>query len=308
MSTNSENVNIQTAISAAIPEIFYNFRVFSFNESVNKNSKINEGEYNLNGWKIDKWHFDKMNKIYNELNEKGNMKVEFEEVLERLSNRQFDYAEKLGKKIYDLIEGEYLIFGEVYNEEEYLSVDVERVYNKWGWEGIGEIVSIVTITLDNLHSTYQTNSPTRPINFNLINLNKLNFTEEEIKKLNSYVWYYALKTSLNLSKERGKNNINLNLNFEKTDYFNWDILIKNIKIYGIRNQINFYLKEKFTYTKPPKLEMIEEDEMAPIIKGVRGAKEMCPVCSSLNVKYDMGLPYCEDCGWSTCSFNCKYDN
>jgi len=325
MGSNSEDLFRHIAVSASLPEIFHNFRVFTFDGiKTNTFSFITHKEYFLNGWKIDNWLFERMRKIYESYNANGNLKLNFEEILQRLENNHFVSADKFAQKVYDLINEKYIVLSEVYNEENYVSVDLEKFFvdGVFEWERFGEVVSIVTIILDNLLTTYQVDSPTRPINFNLINSEKLNFSENEIKKLNEFTWYYSLKTSLHLSKERGKFNSHIT-DFEKTDLFNWNVLMSDIKIYCLRNEINFTIKTNpivsivqivedkseienemdYYYSRPKKLKLIEDDEMAPLIKGVKGAKEMCPVCFGYNVTYEAGVMCCGDCGWSACSIS-----
>lgn len=330
MNSSSDDLFKHIAISAALPEIFHNFRVFTF-ENIQNNSFCPEiyleKEYYLNGWKMDKWHIERMKKIYEHYNEKGNMKINLEEIFERLENKHFTVADIFAKKVYDLVVDGYIVFYDVYNEENYLNICLDRFVGEEGfdWKGFGEIVSIVTIILDNLLTTYLVNSPSRQIKLNFINLDKINLNENEILKLKEYIEYYSLKTSVKLAKERGKFFDSIIFDIEKKDEFNWNVLISEIKINGLRNEIVFSIKQNveivdvdvenesiesepesemdYYFSRPKKLKTIDDDDMAPVIKGMKGAKEMCPVCFSYNVTYEAGVMCCNDCGWSACTIS-----
>jgi hypothetical protein len=343
MKSYSKDLVNHISVSVAIPEMFYDFRVFSkkndyvkeekeLNEEISKYKEINE--FYLNGNEITLWHFERIVKIYKELSLKGNLKSDLSEILERLKNNHFEKAELFVKEIKDLIMDEKIIFSEIYDEEDYVSLNLEGFVeeNEFDWEEFGECVSIVTITLDNLLTTYLINPSSRKIKLNIINfenaIEKLNLKENEIEKfkykLNDYSLYFSHKTSLKLSKERGSSSdIKESIFPNDDDLFNWNLLKTEIKLNGLRNEIEICLNElikiiektevlekeeinpelDYYFSKPKKLPMIEEEEMAPIIKGMQGAKEMCPICFSLNIGYISGCMRCNDCGWSACSLS-----
>jgi len=106
----------RVAISIAIPEIFYDSRVFVKRGTPKRLDEVEleikkyldnldeyDGKYFLNGWKINKWHFERIIFIYKELALKGNMKINFDEILERLENRHFEKADLFANDIYNLI-------------------------------------------------------------------------------------------------------------------------------------------------------------------------------------------------------------
>ena len=321
MDSISDDLFKHIALSVALPELFYSFRVYTKDnfESENVNSYSYE-EIFLNNLKIDKLHFDKIVKMYNLFSHEGNVKISFEELIERMKNKHFENVDNFVKVVYDLIIDNYIIFSEVYNEENYVSINLERfvVEGKFDWEKFGEVVSIVTIILDNLLTTYFVPTPSRQINLNFIGLEKINLNENEIKKLNEYIHFYTIKTSMDLAKQRGKNTLPISLDFEKTNEFNWNVLISEVKMNGLRNEILFSIKKieiveveselmepehemDYYFSRPKKLKTIDDEDLAPVIKGMKGAKEMCPVCFSYNVTYEAGVMCCNDCGWSACS-------
>ncbi|MEM0437676.1 MAG: adenosylcobalamin-dependent ribonucleoside-diphosphate reductase [Candidatus Micrarchaeia archaeon] len=107
----------RVAVAMALPEVFYDPRVFSKEakyEVRREDADIELGaysskldnydcKYSLNGWPINKWHFERMIALYSELAAEGRMRVPFKRLLEMLEAREFRKAEEVAQQVFDLM-------------------------------------------------------------------------------------------------------------------------------------------------------------------------------------------------------------
>jgi len=309
------------AVSVALPELFYNFRVFNrkSNEEIFPLVSKYEEKYFINGWKIDNWQFDRMIKIYENLSNKKLMKITFEELLERLENKHFENVDVFAKKIYDLIINDYIHLSDFYDEENYLCVNLERFNsNEMDWVKLKEVVSMVTITLDNLLTTYLINPPSRKIKINIKGLEKLKFDDNTKNKIKNYIRYYSYLTSIKLNKERENTSDIFEISDFSEEELNMCFLKSEIKLYGLRNEINFCFNPEIIETEsfeneieeiqdtdfyPFSSETNQIEKMAPLVKGIKTTKDICPMCSSKDIIYEAGCMCCLSCGWSACTIS-----
>ncbi len=101
----------RVAVAMAIPEILHDERVHDkdgkseINCSTEKYENLDEFDckYALNGWEINKWHFERMVALYKELTAERKMKVGFDVILDMLERGEFKAAEEIAKKAYNFM-------------------------------------------------------------------------------------------------------------------------------------------------------------------------------------------------------------
>ncbi len=105
----------RVSVAMALPEVFYDPSVYSkvpvnvipVDEGLKDVDSFNyeemDGVYKLNGWPINKYHFERMQNLYRELLHKGKVKKKFSDILEMLKLGEFKKAAYVAQRAYDLM-------------------------------------------------------------------------------------------------------------------------------------------------------------------------------------------------------------
>ncbi len=107
----------RVSLAMSLPEIFYDTRVYSKNaefqvkreeadiELSEYAQKLDDydNRYSLNGYKINKWNFNRMIALYRELAQEGRIKVKFSEMLKMLERGDFTRAAEVAQRAFDLM-------------------------------------------------------------------------------------------------------------------------------------------------------------------------------------------------------------
>ena len=105
----------RVSVAMALPEVFYDPSVYSkvpvnvipveegLKDVDSYNWKEQDGVYKLNGWPINKFHFERMQNLYRELLREGKVKKKFSEILNMLKLGEFKKAAYVAQRAYDLM-------------------------------------------------------------------------------------------------------------------------------------------------------------------------------------------------------------
>ncbi len=109
----------RVAILVAIPDMLRDQRVFVLDGDFKQDlsgiesylDKLDEydNRYAIGKYKLNKWHFEAMLRLYKELALQGNMKVSLDELLRMLANNDFDAYEKRVDEYYSLMVNMYFL-------------------------------------------------------------------------------------------------------------------------------------------------------------------------------------------------------
>ncbi|MGC9057561.1 MAG: adenosylcobalamin-dependent ribonucleoside-diphosphate reductase [Candidatus Micrarchaeia archaeon] len=97
------------AVTMAIPEIFYDEKVYDKSgrsakkKAGDKYKDIEkfDGKFSINGWPINKWNFERLIALYNELGQEGKVKISIEKLLAMLEKKMFMKAETVAMEAYE---------------------------------------------------------------------------------------------------------------------------------------------------------------------------------------------------------------
>jgi len=109
----------RVAVLIAIPDMLRDQRVFALDGDFKQDlssidsylDKLDEydNRYAIGKYKLNKWHFESMLRLYKELASQGKMKVSIDELLNMLANNDFDVYEKRVEEYYSLMVNMYFL-------------------------------------------------------------------------------------------------------------------------------------------------------------------------------------------------------
>ncbi|MEK6827925.1 MAG: ribonucleotide reductase N-terminal alpha domain-containing protein, partial [Nanoarchaeota archaeon] len=99
----------RVAVHAALPDLFYDARVFDFNSKQPVNMiedfkpAVYEGQYGIGNYKLNRYHLEALKRMYNRFNRNKQMKVAWSKFFEMIKTGQFNDYEKNIDAFYNLM-------------------------------------------------------------------------------------------------------------------------------------------------------------------------------------------------------------
>ena len=99
----------RVAVHAALPDLFYDSRVFDFNSKQPVNivedfkPAVHEDQYGIGDYKLNRYHLEALKRVYNRFNRNKQMKVAWSKFFEMIKNGDFDNYEKNIDGFYNLM-------------------------------------------------------------------------------------------------------------------------------------------------------------------------------------------------------------
>ncbi|MBI1934800.1 hypothetical protein HYS31_00005, partial [Candidatus Woesearchaeota archaeon] len=99
----------RVALHAALPDLFYDKRVFDIdsrqpvNEEEDFNPVANEDKYSIGNYKLNRYHLEALKRVYDRFNRNKQMKVAWSKFFDMIKKGEFNSYEKNVDELYNLM-------------------------------------------------------------------------------------------------------------------------------------------------------------------------------------------------------------